>query len=190
MKNEYNKVDELFNKLQGQFDIDEPRLGHQERFLEKLASQNRLTISHNTVQNKRSGWWKPMMFAASIALLLGLYLGNVFFNSATELEEVSPQMAETQVYFTSLIEQELAKVKLEENEDTAMIIEDAMTQLEKLEADYDIIRTQLIENGEDKRLIHAMIQNFQNRIDLLQTVLLQIDEVKLLKKINNENNII
>ncbi len=184
--NNPDNIEQLFKKLEGQFDLDAPTLGHQDRFLQKLKGQQGFAEA----PKKRANWWKPMMLAASIALLLGLYLGNVFFNNPTELEEISPQMAETQVYFTSLIEQELAKVKLEENQDTKVIVDDAMEQLEKLEDDYEELKTQLLENGDDSRLIHAMIQNFQNRIDLLQTVLIQIDEVKLLKNIQNENTII
>ena len=183
---EHDNIDQLFNRLEGQFDLDEPAMGHHDRFLKRLEGKTAVVEA----PKKQSGWWKPMMFAASVTLLLGFFLGQVLFNGPAELEEVSPQMAETQVYFTALINQEVAKLQLEENEDTKQIIEDAMTQLAKLEGDYESLKDQLLENGDDKRLIHAMIQNFQNRIDLLENVLLQIDEVKLLKRINDENNII
>ena len=62
-----------------------------------------------------------------------------------------------------------------------------MKQLERLEKDYESLKKQLIERGDDKRILHAMVTNFQLRIELLESVLIQIDEIKLFK---NEQTII
>ena len=48
----------------------------------------------------------------------------------------------------------------------------------------------LLESGNDKRVIHAMIQNFQQRIDLLSEVLEQIENIKSLNNQNYESNTI
>ena len=53
-----------------------------------------------------------------------------------------------------------------------------------------ILKDDLIDSGKDNRVIHAMIQNFQQRIDLLNNVLTQIENIKTLKNQNHENNII
>ena len=45
-------------------------------------------------------------------------------------------------------------------------------------------------SGKDKRVIHAMIQNFQQRIDLLSEVLEQIENIKSLNNQNYESNTI
>ena len=52
---------------------------------------------------------------------------------------------------------------------------------------YEKLKLDLTSSGEDKRVIYAMITNFQNRIDLLENVLEQIEEIKQLKNSNNEN---
>ena len=56
-----------------------------------------------------------------------------------------------------------------------------------LEEDYEALRLDLTESGDDKRVIYAMITNFQNRIDLLQNVLEKIEEIKQLKQNSDEN---
>ncbi|MFD0861649.1 hypothetical protein ACFQ1M_05490 [Sungkyunkwania multivorans] len=180
-------IETLFERLDGQFDTAEPRIGHQQRFLEKLHAGHESSV----VSNKQSfNWWKPLAIAASFALVLGFFIGKSVLQPTNELADISPQLQETQFFFSSLIETELKKVKLEENDDNREIIADALDQLNKLEVDYEILKQELLENGDDKRLVHAMITNFQNRITLLENVLQRIEAVKQFKNNSNEDNII
>ena len=104
-----------------------------------------------------------------------------------QLASVSTEMQETQSYFVSVIEKEMRTVEKERNTDTEKIISDGLNQLKKLENQYSELTLELKESTEDKRIIYAMITNFQQRIDVLQSLLLQIQEVKQLKTQNNEN---
>ena len=69
------------------------------------------------------------------------------------------------------------------------MVQDALEQLENLENKYEILKLDLVESGNNKRVIYAMIKNFQNRIDLLEQVISTIEEVKKLKTLKNENKI-
>jgi len=62
-----------------------------------------------------------------------------------------------------------------------------MIQLKKLETNYKQLETDLINGGNDKLILSAMITNFQTRIDLLQDVINQIETIKNLKNYNDEN---
>ena len=64
------------------------------------------------------------------------------------------------------------------------IVVDALFQIELLGQEYEQLKLELEASGDDKRIINAMISNFQNRIELLQNVLEQIDNVKQ----NSEQN--
>ena len=68
------------------------------------------------------------------------------------------------------------------------IINDALKQIQLLEKEYQNLKTDLTESGKDQRVIYAMISNFQNRIDILNTVLEQIENVKQFNSVSNENN--
>ena len=61
--------------------------------------------------------------------------------------------------------------------------------MEILEKEYESLKIDLTNSGDDKRVIYAMISNFQTRIDLLKNVMETIENVKQLKKNNNENSI-
>ena len=105
---------------------------------------------------------------------------------ALDLASVSPELSETQDFFTVTIENELKKLNEERSPLTEQIINDALIQIQILEKDYQNLKTDLIESGQDQRVIYAMISNFQNRIDILNTVLEQIEDVKQLKNNTNE----
>ena len=61
--------------------------------------------------------------------------------------------------------------------------------LDKFTEGINILKKDLVESGNDKRVIYAMITNFQNRIDLLQNVINTIEEIKTLKETENETTI-
>jgi len=176
---------EVFDNLQGTFDTEEPQGRHQERFLEKLqASQGIVSI-----QKKKNSWWRPLSIAASVAILLGIGF-SVFNNSPSidqQVAEISPEASQTQFYFANLIEDQVKQLESESTPETKKIIEDTMVQLRKLDANYKTLEQDLLNDGNSKLILSAMITNFQTRIDLLQNVLNQVENIKNLKKYTDEN---
>jgi hypothetical protein len=182
---EKDNLDNLFDNLQGTFDTEEPQGRHQERFLEKLqASQGIVSI-----QKKKNSWWRPLSIAASVAILLGIGF-SVFNNSPSidqQVAEISPEASQTQFYFANLIEDQVKQLEIESTPETKKIIEDTMVQLRKLDANYKTLEQDLLNGGNSKLILSAMITNFQTRIDLLQNVLNQVENIKNLKKYTDEN---
>ena len=117
-----------------------------------------------------------------------MFLSIQATGNARELASVSPEMATTQDFFTNAIATELEKLKKEQSPEFQKLIVDALFQIELLEQNYEKLKLDLNESGDDKRVIHAMINNFQTRIDILETVLNQIEEQKQLNNITNENS--
>ena len=58
-----------------------------------------------------------------------------------------------------------------------------------MEKDYKELERNLIQGGNSKLILSAMITNFQTRINLLNAVLNQIETIKILKNNGNENTI-
>lgn len=190
---EHDNISELFERLEGKFDVEAPDANHENRFLAKLKQQGENQVTQESKEDSSKPvilftWWKPMAAACVILLSLGVFIGSNFqFGEETQEVTFSPEVENSQMYFASVIEEELVKLKAAEDEDTKEIIQDALLQLERLENDYTELKNQLIEHGDDKRILYAMVANFQLRIDLLQNVLAQIEEIKLFK---NEDTII
>ena len=178
-----DNLEHIFKNLENKFDTEEPTIGHFKRFEKKLNS----TKTRNSQNNSFKIWMLPI--AASILLFIGIWIGKSFSNNGLELASISPKMEETQSYFVTTIQQELESIENERNSHTEQLIKDAFIQLNKLETQYAVLTLELKESTEDKRIIYAMISNFQQRIELLQRLLAQIEDVKQLKKQQNENYI-
>ncbi|MFK7782274.1 hypothetical protein [Psychroserpens sp.] len=178
-------IDTLFKTFENEFDVHSPNTGHQNRFLEKLKQQN-ITVVDNT--SRKTSYWKPFLaVAASIVLCFSIF--SVMQQQEPEIKDlanVSPELSRTQDFFTLAIENELVALETERSPETEELINDALKQLKVLESNYEKLKIDLTESGDDQRVVHAMISNFQNRINVLNHVLENIEEIKTFK--NNKSN--
>lgn len=175
---------DMFNDLKGKFDVNEPNEGHTNRFLEKLKAND--TLASKVDKPSRFNWKPFLAIAASLVICFGVFMTSQNTPETLDLASVSPELSEAQDFFTVTIENELKRLNEERSPLTEQIINDALVQIELLENDYNNLKSDLTESGKDKRVIYAMITNFQNRIDILTTVLEQIEQVKQLKTNTNE----
>ena len=179
-----DNLERLFDDLKGQFDIEVPNNNHEQRFLDKLKSNN--LASKETKQPSGFNWKPFLAIAAALVICFGVFTTLNHQPEALDLASVSPEMSETQDFFNVTIENELKKLNKERSPLTEQIITDALAQIQLLETDYKKLKTDLTESGKNQRVIYAMISNFQNRIDILNTVLEQIETIKELKLNTND----
>lgn len=169
-----NKLNDFFSE--NNFDFQEPHSGHLERFERKLNQPKK--------NNKTS--WKWLSAAASVVLVLGFWLGSNHTKQQMDLADVSPKMEEVQNYFVSTIHQELKDLEKNRSLETESIIEEALEQLEELEENYKTFVKELNTDGNSRKIINAMIKNYQQRLEVLENVLLQIEEITNPNIIKNE----
>ncbi|WP_248574804.1 anti-sigma factor [Flavobacterium sp. H122] len=158
------------------WDIEEPILGHEKRFLQKLGQQK--------PKQKRF----PLRIVASIAFILGSAAMFLIINQKTTVQ-LSPETQKTQDYFTSVIEKELTELKSRETPENKKIINDALIQLEILEKDYKKLKIEIANKGENKQIIYALLTNMQTRISFIQSVMEQLEHINQLKNNQNENTL-
>ena len=187
------KDEELYDLFKDKdFDLEDPKIGHEERFLFKLNED------HNKKKNLGKGsvrsLWSPWLAVAAsivfIIIIAASFLKTNAMSKHSDLAAISPEMKETQEFYAKAIRTELEKVNAASSPETKVIVEDALAQLSKLDEEYKNLRVNLSESGNDKRVIFAMVSNLQQRIDILNTVLSQIEEIKELKNNKNESTII
>ncbi len=153
-----NNLEQFFSETN--FDIYEPQIGHKNRFLEKLQTSQK---------TKKSFSWLGIV--ASVALLIS-FLGGMFYqNMQYDLKDVSSEMAETQNFFMATINNDLKKIKSYRNPKTDKIIDDAIIRLNDLEKAYNILQKDLKTTDNQKIIILNMIQNYQQRLEILENVL-------------------
>ena len=172
--------------------------GHEERFLKKL--QQSLPDG-----KKRSRTW--LKVAASIVVMLSVGLGYFLLNKNSNVENIvvdsnqineeqtgftfgdlSPDLKKVENYYVANINLELAK--LEVSPDTKDLIDGFMEQLNNLNLEYKTLNAELKDLGPNDQTITALIENLQLRLQLLQKLKRKLNELKLSKNEQiNENSI-
>ncbi|WP_142785681.1 hypothetical protein [Changchengzhania lutea] len=177
-------IEDIFKNLENEFDIETPNSLHKQRFIEKLKTANK---EKGTTSRKQD--WKPLFaIAASLLLLITLVIGFQKSEETSDLSSVSPKMEQTQDFYTLSINEELKSIQAAASPEVQALIADTMTQLNILEKEYNALKEDLKESGQDQRVIYAMISNFQYRTTLLQNTLEQINSINQLKTITNETS--
>ncbi len=179
-------MDKLKQEFQNySFDIKEPSEAHFERFQKKLEATKKKPLK------KRWLWVK---YASSIAAVLLLSL--VFYLPTQEhsenqqcLSAMSPKMYELQMYFKANIQKRLQKIQKEKDSSVQIIVRDAVLELEKLEQVQKKICFDLSNTNQNKRVMTAMIFNYQSQINFLDDVYAQIENVKKIKSESYEKSI-
>jgi septal ring factor EnvC (AmiA/AmiB activator) len=165
-------MEDFFKSNRQEFDFSEPNAGHFNRFEAKLRK--------DSGSGKIGGTpWYIFAVAASILLFFGYWMGNHTIHTeeqGIELADVSPKMQETQNFYMTTIQKEMAEIRTKQTPANQKIIDDAFQQLELLETNYGKLTLELKESNADKRVIYAMINNFQSRLQVLQNLMDQLEE--------------
>jgi len=172
--------------------------GHEARFLKKLER------SMPAEKTSSKMWFK---IAASIVVILGIGFGYWHFDTIKSdavtvvgvdpvkdkkneftFGDLSPDLKKVESYYIANINLELAK--LEVSPDTKQLIDSFMEQLNNLNVEYNILNNELKELGPNDQTIKALIENLQLRLQLLQKLKKKLNEFKLSKNEQiNENSI-
>jgi len=181
MHNENKNIQDFFLQNKDELNIEKMNSGHNTRFLEKLQERNKPV--------KKISW----LYYAAAAIVLCIATSFLFQteqNNTPVIVETTntsfpEEVANAQFHFEGVIKNELVKLELERNEDTQEIIENAFNQLKVLETEQQNLQEQL-NISYDKRVVKALINNFQYRIQLLENVMKQIEITKEIKTLENE----
>jgi len=124
-------------------------------------------------------WMKRLRIAASIVILLaaggaiGAHL-NSTSNKVDSLAGVSPEYAEMERYFSSQVNDKMAKLA------TYRQAGNVEGDIKDLDAVYEDLKTELkdAQPGSEEQIIQAMIENYQTKIDILEQVLGKVQTTK------------
>jgi len=173
-------IEDLIRQNRDLFEDKEPSEGHFDRFSVKLE------IRCNAKANKRS--IVPYLLRAAVVTLLvtlsSLWTWDHFIrlgSSRMTLGQVSPQYREVENYYihqVSLMEGEIVNNELKNNpEQKEMLVK----ELNSMDSVYISLQKELKAHPDDERIINAMIEHYQTKLDVMTYIVSQ------LKTIRNEN---
>lgn len=164
-------------------DSAEPSEMHFDKF-EKLLMENKTTKSRSMV-------WPTLLKVAAIAVMVilsGLYITEHFFMpKTTQLATQNSEFNEAQQYYIQLVDQRIGEIEQIKStlpdEKKEMLIDEMTTMDEmykKLQKDYKAMPN-------DPRIIQALLQYYQMKMDILNRIVNNLENVQQLNSISHEN---
>jgi hypothetical protein len=109
-------------------------------------------------------------------------------NTNFSLGDLSPDLKKVENYYVANINLEFSK--LEVSEDNKAVVDSFMDRLSELNDEYEALTLELNQMGPNDQTITALIDNLQMRLQLLQKLKKQLNQLKSSKNEQiNENNI-
>ncbi|MFP4488923.1 MAG: hypothetical protein ACLFN1_06430 [Bacteroidales bacterium] len=177
-------IEKIIRENSGFFNEEEPFEGHFERFSAKLEARQ-------AVSPGRVSILPHLLKAAAVAILVTLSSlwtwEHVLSPDANRmaLGDVSPEYSEVEQYYVqqvNMMEDEIENVWINDDpEEKEMLLQ----ELDDMDKMYEELQKDLKANPNDDRVINAMIEHYQRKVDIMNYVLSQLREIQK----DNENQI-
>ncbi|SMC65999.1 hypothetical protein SAMN06296427_105160 [Moheibacter sediminis] len=180
-----DKWKEFFEKSKLQFrnEFELPK-GHEERFLQKLNEQE------STKKKVTINYWKIAAVLIPICML-SIYFVLEFDSESkptqVNLADYSPELGEAENYFAYMIKEKVKEVKALENPENKKLVDHSLNELDALQKNYTQLLKDLKQSGGNPQVIKSVMTNLQLQIEVLESVLNQIEIKQEIKQTSDEN---
>jgi hypothetical protein len=173
-------IEDIIRNNKDFFEDAEPSKGHFERFNRKLEKRFQVNAIRRSIV--------PYLLKAAVVTLLitlsSLWTWDHFIRSGRSrmtLGQVSPQYKEVENYYVhqvNLMEGEIVNVDLKNNPVQKEML---VKEMKSMDSTYLSLQKELKANPNDERIISAMIEHYQTKLEVMTYI------VNQLKTIRNDN---
>ncbi|TFG41531.1 MAG: hypothetical protein E4H43_04280 [Bacteroidia bacterium] len=173
-------IEDIIRNNKDFFNSAEPSDGHFERFSMKLEIRCGEKVVKRSIV--------PYLLKAAVVTLLvtlsSLWTWDHFIRpdrNRMTLGDVSPQYKEVENYYAhqvNIMESELSNIDLKNNPEQKRIL---LSEMKSMDSVYVQLQEELKANPNDERIINAMIEHYQTKVEVMSYIVSQ------LKAIRNEN---
>ena len=170
-------LEDIINSNKDFFEDAEPSGGHLERFNKKLELLSKKNAPKRSIV--------PYLLKAAVVTLLvtlsSLYTWDHFIrrdNNRMTLGEVSPQYKEVENYYVhqvNMVEDEIVNIDLKNNPQQKEML---LQEMNNMDSVYVSLQKELKANPNDERIINAMIEHYQTKLDVMNYILKQLQTIK------------
>ncbi|MGC9374642.1 MAG: hypothetical protein ACP5DQ_06330 [Bacteroidales bacterium] len=179
-------LEKIINENRSVFDSFEPDEGHFDRFEQKLKQLHKSKSKTFTL-----GFMLKAAVITLLVVLSGLWIYDNTFTTPSlkkgiALREISPEYSEVEMYYTKLVNQkynEINDIPFIDNKQKKML----MHELNEMDSIYENLKKDLTLNPNDERVINAMIQHYQLKVEVMNQILGQLQQVKNIEQQKSEN---
>lgn len=179
-------IEHIIRENRDFFDGAEPPKGHFERFSRKLERSVHFTYTKRSIV--------PYLLRAAVVTLLvtlsSLWTWDHFIKpdrNRMSLGEVSPQYKEVENYYVhqvNLMEQELVDIEYVNDAEQQEML---MKEIRSMDSIYVQLQKDLKANPDDERIINAMIEHYQTKLEVMTLIVNQLKAIHNDNQTRNEN---
>lgn len=169
-------IDDIIRTNRDFFEDQEPSEGHFDRFSVKLEIRSHYRTKRSIV---------PYLLRAAVVTLLvtlsSLWTWDHFIRTGSTrmtLGQVSPQYREVENYYihqVNLMEGEIASTDLKSNPEQKVIL---MKEMKSMDSVYVSLQKELKANPNDERIINAMIDHYQTKVEVMTYIVNQLKTIR------------
>jgi hypothetical protein len=178
-----DELEKLIGENRQIFDSAEPSEGHFDKFEKMLMATQ--------VNKSRSLVWPTLLKIASIVILLllsGLYVTEHFIlNNLPVANNKSSEFTEAQQYYIQLVDQRIGTIEQMKSIMTPEQKDMLVKELSEMDDMYEKLQKDSKLMPNDPRIIQAMLQHYQMKMDILNRIVNDLKNVQHLNSINHEN---
>jgi hypothetical protein len=178
-----NELEKQIKEQRLLLDSDRPREGHEERFLQKLKRMPK----QGPVRRIR--FRHAIQVAASVAILLTSAILLVRTNKNGDKvaqQEIPADIMEADIYYTSQVDaryEEISGFHFDDEEEKTLLLH----ELKDLEEYHQQLMKDLEANPDDERVLTALIRHYQLKLELMDQIIKQLNQIKSETSENYEN---
>jgi hypothetical protein len=179
-------IEEIIKNNKDFFDEEEPSEGHLERFNRKLEIMFGPKVAKRSIV--------PYLLRAAVVTLLltlsSLWTWDHFIRpdrNRITLGDVSPEYKEVENYYVhqvNMMKSEIVNIDLKNNPEQKEIL---FKEMKSMDSVYVQLQKELKANPDDERIINAMIEHYQTKMDVMNYILNQLKAIRNENQNNSEN---
>ena len=171
-----NKLEQQITANRQKFDSQEPPSGHMVRFERKIKARTPRSLFSRIPYAVKAA---AILLLVALSSILIYEQARMFYqsNRMVSLQDISEEFGEAEAYYTTLINhkyQEINRLNLDDPKQKEMLI----TELEEMDKLFHSLQRDFQANPTDMRVINAMISHYQLKLDVMNQILKQLEEVK------------
>ncbi len=163
------------------FDSKEPMEGHFDRFRQKLEAR-KPARKVNLFMVAAAAAIAGIILSGTLGLLFNSSYSDIFSKKELTLSSISPELKEAEDYYISQINERYNQINSLKKGSTPEVESEVNKAIVDMSVGYYLLKKDLNNNPKQERVVSAMIQQYQTRIDMLDQI------VKTLQNLSQVNN--
>ncbi|MHC1704534.1 MAG: hypothetical protein AB9846_11550 [Tenuifilaceae bacterium] len=161
------------------FDEKEPSEGHFERFRQKLEAQ-KPARKVNLFMVAAAAAFAGIVLTGTLGILYNNSAINKLNKSELSLSVLSPELKEVEDYYLGEINEKYNEISNLSKNSSPEVETEVNKVINDMNLGYYLLRKELTNNPKQERVVNALIEQYQVRIEMLDQIMLTLQKAKQL----------